>query len=126
MAIKPVGKSIIIKLVESKSESGIVLPDGVTIDKEIKAQVIAVAEDCERGLEIGHEVLLRAGAETACIPLPGEEKQLVLPETFVIAIMNYGDSKEALGVPQLGETVRDLADSMKSISEQESKDPGKD
>lgn len=89
MSVKPVGKNIIVKIVEKKPASNIVLPDGLSLDKEIAAEVIAVSDDCERGLKPGDEILARPGAEAAAIPIPKADKELILPESFVLAILNY-------------------------------------
>lgn len=84
MKVQPVGRNITIKIIETKKDTGIVLPDSVKIDKEIKAEVVALGSQCELGLKVGMNLVLKAGADRACIPVDNDEKIFLLPETYVI------------------------------------------
>jgi co-chaperonin GroES (HSP10) len=89
--IKPVGKQLLIKIVKKELDSGIVLPDGVTIEEDLKAVVEDTGSLCELGLEKGNEVLFRGGTQGVKV----NDTFHIIPEVAVIAITNYAETVDA-------------------------------
>lgn len=87
--VKPVGKSIIIEIVDKNETSGIIIPEGVNLGRELEAHITAVSESCELGLKIGDIVLMKNGSASMGVPIPGDGKLIAIGENLVIAVLNY-------------------------------------
>jgi len=88
MTIKPLGKRILAKKVESEqreSAGGIVLPDTVQNDKVVRAKVLAIGTDEKFEVKVGDEIIVGTFAGTEIEQ--GEDKLLLVKETDVLAIV---------------------------------------
>jgi len=88
MTIKPLGKRILAKKLESeerKSPGGIVLPDTVRDEKVVRAKVLAIGTDEKFEVKVGDEIIVGSFAGTEI--KKGEDKLILVKETDVLAIV---------------------------------------
>jgi len=88
MTIKPLGKRILAKKIESdvkKTAGGIVLPDTVQSEKVVRAKVLAIGTDEKFEVKVGDEIIVGTFAGTEIEQ--GEDKLILVKETDVLAIV---------------------------------------
>ncbi len=88
MKIKPLGKRLLAKKIESESRTsagGIVLPDTVQSEKVVRAKVLAIGTDEKFEVKVGDEIIVGTFAGTEIEQ--GEDKLILVKETDVLAIV---------------------------------------
>lgn len=88
MKIKPLGKRLLAKKIESESRTsagGIVLPDTVQSEKVVRAEVLAIGTDEKFEVKVGDEIIVGTFAGTEIEQ--GEDKLILVKETDVLAIV---------------------------------------
>ncbi len=88
MKIKPLGKRILAKKIESESRTsvgGIVLPDTVQSEKVVRAKVLAIGTDEKFEVKVGDEIIVGTFAGTEIEQ--GEDKLILVKESDVLAIV---------------------------------------
>ncbi|MBE0635421.1 co-chaperone GroES [Candidatus Bipolaricaulota bacterium] len=88
MTIKPLGKRILAKKLESetkKTAGGIVLPNTVQSEKVVRAKVLAIGTDEKFEVKVGDEIIVGTFAGTEIEQ--GEDKLILVKETDVLAIV---------------------------------------
>ena len=88
MKIKPLGKRILAKKIESESRTsvgGIVLPDSVKSEKVVRAKILAIGTDEKFEVKVGDEIIVGTFAGTEIEQ--GEDKLILVKESDVLAIV---------------------------------------
>jgi chaperonin GroES len=88
MTLKPLGKRVLAKKIESDSRTssgGIVLPDTVQSEKVVRATVLAIGTDEKFEVKVGDEILVGTFAGTEIEQ--GEDKLILVKESDVLAIV---------------------------------------
>ncbi len=88
MKIKPLGKRLLAKKIESESRTsagGIVLPDTVQSEKVVRATVLAIGTDEKFEVKVGDEIIVGTFAGTEIEQ--GEDKLILVKESDVLAIV---------------------------------------
>jgi len=88
MKIKPLGKRILAKKIESESRTsvgGIVLPDSVKSEKVVRAKVLAIGTDEKFEVKVGDDIIVGTFAGTEIEQ--GEDKLILVKESDVLAIV---------------------------------------
>ena len=83
---KPVGKHILVKRIDNKPKSNLIVPENYQAPPEEADWVVqAVGNKCELGLSEGDKLIFRPEA-IMMVPVKNEEDLFLVPESFVIAI----------------------------------------
>jgi len=88
MTIKPLGKRVLAKKIETEertSAGGIVLPDNVKSEKVVRAKVLAVGTDEKFEVKVGDEIIVGSFSGTEIEQ--GEDKMILVKESDVLAIV---------------------------------------
>jgi chaperonin GroES len=89
MAIKPLGKRVLVKKLdpeEKKSAGGIVLPESAKTEKVVRAEVIAVGTDEKLEVKVGDQIIISDSFSNTEV-IEGEEKYLLVKESEILAIV---------------------------------------
>jgi chaperonin GroES len=89
MAIKPLGKRVLVKKLdpeEKKSIGGIVLPDSAKSEKVVRAEVVAVGTDEKLEVKVGDQIIISDSFSNTEV-VEGEEKYLLVKESEILAIV---------------------------------------
>jgi chaperonin GroES len=88
MTLKPLGKRVLAKKIESESRTssgGIVLPDTVQSEKVVRATVLAIGTDEKFLVKVGDEIIVASFAGTEIEQ--GEDKLILVEESKILAIV---------------------------------------
>ena len=87
MEFKPLGDRVLLKVeeVETKTASGIYIPDNVEKEKPTKAEVIAIGNDVEY-VKVGDKVIHTKFARSATITLDGID-YLVMETSEILGVI---------------------------------------
>jgi len=89
MAIKPLGKRVLVKKLdpeEKKSAGGIVLPDSAKTEKVVRAEVVAVGTDEKLEVKVGDQIIISDSFSNTEV-IEGEEKYLLVKESEILAVI---------------------------------------
>jgi len=89
MAIKPLGKRVLVKRLdpeEKKSAGGIVLPDSAKSEKVVRAEVVAVGSDEKLEVKVGDQIIISDSFSNTEV-IEGEEKFLLVKDSEILAII---------------------------------------
>jgi len=87
MNFKPLGDRVLVKVQEpeTKTASGIIIPDNASKEKPTQAEVIAIGADVEH-VEIGDTVMYAQYARTATVTLDTKE-YLVMEISEILGVL---------------------------------------
>ena len=89
MAIKPLGKRVLVKKLdpeEKKSVGGIVLPDSAKSEKVVRAEVVALGTDEKLEVKVGDQIIISDSFSNTEV-IEGEDKYLLVKESEILAIV---------------------------------------
>jgi chaperonin GroES len=89
MAIKPLGKRVLVKRLdpeEKKSVGGIVLPDSAKSEKVVRAEVVAVGTDEKLEVKVGDQIIISDSFSNTEV-IEGENKYLLVKDSEILAIV---------------------------------------
>lgn len=93
MNYKAIGSNLILKIEKKKSTLDLsAMASAQEIDTESVAVVHSLGTKCTSGLEVGHQVVVKAGTRPIEIESTDEYDLLLIPETSVAYVTNW--SKE--------------------------------
>jgi chaperonin GroES len=89
MAIKPLGKRILVKKLdpeEKKSAGGIVLPESAKSEKVVRAEVVAVGTDEKLEVKVKDQIIISDSFSNTEV-IEGDEKYLLVKDSEILAII---------------------------------------
>jgi chaperonin GroES len=89
MAIKPLGKRVLVKKLdpeEKKSVGGIVLPDSAKSEKVVRAEVVALGTDEKLEVKVGDQIIISDSFSNTEV-IEGENKYLLVKDSEILAIV---------------------------------------
>jgi len=89
MAIKPLGKRVLVKKLdpeEKKSVGGIVLPDSAKSEKVVRAEVVALGTDEKIEVKVGDQIIVSDSFSNTEV-IEGENKYLLVKDSEILAIV---------------------------------------
>ena len=89
MAIKPLGKRVLVKKLdpeEKKSAGGIVLPDSAKSEKVVRAEVVALGTDEKIEVKVGDQIIISDSFSNTEV-IEGENKYLLVKDSEILAII---------------------------------------
>ncbi len=87
MNFQPLGDRVLIKVeeVETKTASGIYIPDNATQEKPTQAEIMAIGSEV-KDVKVGDQVVFTKYAKSATVTLEGIE-YLVMETTEILGVM---------------------------------------
>ena len=93
MSHKAIGNSIILKIAKKKSALDLsAMSSAQDIATDSKAVVHSLGTKCSLGLEVGHEVVVKAGTRPIEVESTEEHDLLLISETAVAYVTNWSES----------------------------------
>jgi len=89
MAIKPLGKRVLVKKLdpeEKKSAGGIVLPDSAKSEKVVRAEVVALGTDEKIEVKVGDQIIISDSFSNTEV-IEGENKYLLVKDSEILAVV---------------------------------------
>ena len=91
MKFQPLGDRVLVKVkeVETKTASGIIIPDNASQEKPTTAEVIAIGSEV-KDIEVGNQVMYAQYARTATVTIEGTD-YLVMETSEILG--KFGETK---------------------------------
>ena len=91
MNFQPLGDRVLVKVkeVETKTASGIIIPDNASQEKPTTAEVIAIGSEV-KDIEVGNQVMYAQYARTATVTIEGTD-YLVMETSEILG--KFGETK---------------------------------